>query len=179
MEERLWRGDLEEKNGFSREGVNRSLQDTAPGPAGLHPGVCLQDSLFNTDGRAPGLAPGSLVPAGAASGLSVWVYREASWWSPRLLLVELPGRPSRSGRRCGATGEGALTSRRGEVKRVPHSQRGTKRRPGEQPGPNISSSSFGWALGCWRPRGVEGDLMLGWCLRQEQSELGKGSDSEF
>lgn len=65
MEERLWRGDLEEKNGFSREGMNRSLQDTAPGPAGLHPGVCLQDSLFNTDGRAPDLAPRKLGPLGS------------------------------------------------------------------------------------------------------------------
>lgn len=71
MEERLWRGDLEEKNGFSREGMNRSLQDTAPGPAGPHPGVCLQDSLFNTDGRAPGLAPRKLGPLGS----HVWPLR--------------------------------------------------------------------------------------------------------
>ena len=64
MEGRLWRGGLEEKNLFSREGVNRSLQDTAPGPAVPHPGDCLQDSLFSTvglDGRAPGRAP-SMAP---------------------------------------------------------------------------------------------------------------------
>lgn len=35
------------------------------------------------------------------------------------MLVELRGRPSRTGRRCGAREEKALTSRRGDAKRVP------------------------------------------------------------
>lgn len=74
MEERLCRGGLEEKNGFSREGVNRSLQDTAPGPPVPHPGDCLQDSLFSTvglDGRAPSMALRKLGPLGS----HVWLLR--------------------------------------------------------------------------------------------------------
>lgn len=168
MEERLWRGDWEEKNGFSREGMNRSLQDTAAGPAGPHPGVCLQDSFFNTDGRAPGLAPRKLGPLGS----HVWPLREGLQGGK---LVESQTIAYRAPRKAfqiwevwGHRGGNMLTSRRGEAKRVPHSQRGAKRRPGEQPGPNIPSSSFGWALGCRRLRGVEGDLMLGRCLRQGQ-----------
>lgn len=65
---------MEEKNVFSRQGVNRSLQDTAPGPAVPHPGDCLQDSLFSTvglDGRAPGMAPRKLGPLGS----HVWPLR--------------------------------------------------------------------------------------------------------
>lgn len=78
MEGRLWRGGLEEKNLFSREGVNRSLQDTAPGPAVPHPGDCLQDSLFSTvglDGRAPGRAPSMAPRKLGPLGSHVWPLR--------------------------------------------------------------------------------------------------------
>ena len=96
------------------------------------------------------------------------------------MLVELPGRPSRSGRRCGATGEKVLTSWRGEAKRVPPMVRG---RPRDSQGSSqihasgLLVSDGPRAAGCAGVR-KEG-LMLGRCQRREESELGRGTDTEF
>lgn len=59
----------------------------------------------------------------------------------------------------------------------PHGQRETKGQPRERPDPCVLSSGFGGALGCRPRRGAERGLMR--CLRWEESELGRGTDSEF